>query len=360
MAFNYLWELENSDGLRDQSEMENCLEYFSLEEIREARFLQAPYKDKPCKAHGSPWLCALDWSQPEYIVEKLNILSRLNVNVFQKIHHGLIPIDCLDASFDFEYDDFSLILAAYEIILKAMQQQSKERLPVPMQVIMHIHKRFLETVAKHTGKEWVNDSRISYFLHALHVALSTGADINQKRCSMPTYSSLYKKTGQVELCIKPSLLPRLIKTYSVNGVYHWTDPILYKDIGEFYELLFVHGNKPDRAWSKFLSQVVSFQIPELFKVAGMTLSLMDHEDWQYVQRKLNRLHHRIANSDPAYPAAEEFNVRKLELIQSYQGPKSLKDICRKVLYNNIQDRRMVIYVESLPLPTLLQQYLLFK
>ena len=341
--------------------MENCLENLSIDEIQDATFLEG---GSPCEDHDSPWICPLNWRRPDYILQSLEILSKLDIDVFG-CFDGRIPVDYLVAStayFDFVNGDISedLLLDALRILLDAMKQQSKARLPVPKHVIMNIQDRFhVEMLMKYidTLHGTYDDRRVSFLMKALDMALSVGADINQDRCSL---SCRCRMSPKAVFCMQPSSFHDFVQPHFKNGVTYPTAPALFANIAEFYEILYVHGNKPGRTWSNFLSQVVSFERPELYKVIEMTLSLMDHEDWQYAQRMLSRLHHRIARSNPVNSAAKETKDRKLELIETCQGPKTLKDMCRNVLYNAVQDRRMAVYVGRLPLPKIIKAFLLFK
>ena len=353
--------------------MENCLAYLAVEKTEEVVLLQ---KYNPCIHHKNPWKCAIFGLEPKETLQKFQILSKLNSNVFDlrdplDEERFCLPIDdlAIEAIYyiipNCDYDCVSVLVRAYKIMINNMRRQKKTRFPIPKHVIMIIQLDFIEMLRRQYSKfksdpvnAIVNRKALSFLLNALHMALSAGANIQQKRCTCGCIVAVGDEDDEA-LCIEPHSLTELVKPVNSNGVNYSVDPILFAKIAEFYEILFVHGNKPDRNWLTFVSQIVSFQKPELFKVGGMTLSLMDHEDWQHVQRKLSILHKRAVRSVPGNAEEEETKARKLQLIETYKGPKPLQDMCRKVLYDNVPDRRMVRYVGYLPLPPIVKEYLLF-
>ena len=348
----------------------NCLQKVNWENFEDGQSVEAYVKDKPCMAHKSPWMCIMNESKD--LGKKLEILSTLNINDYEHMprsKRAVHPIDWLAVysvrhfltKLDLDYNSVPALLRNYKILLKTMMRQNEARLPIPMHVIANLQADFFDYLRFNRVSKnnviTVAKEPLSFLLNALHMALSAGVNLEEKKCQLSTPSCSCDLPDSLTLFhIKPSVLYRFVKPHDGAN----TDPILFAKLAEFYEILFVHGNKPDRNWCIFVLQVVSFQKPELFKLGGMSLSLMDHEDWQHVQSKLNISHKRAVRSVPGNAEEEETKAGKLELLETYRGPKSLQDMCRKVLYDNVQDRRMVKYVGDLPLPTLVKQYLLFK
>ena len=359
----------------------NCFKTCSDKELEDALFLETSFRENPCIYHSSPWICAMYWNKPRTMLKLFHILSKLNINAW---HMGkwrdnvllideftvyafriLSPIDSFGEPSAFYDGNVTVLLRAYKIILNNMRRQNKAaRLSVPKHVIFNLQSNYFDTLSYLYRSESTNreqsEKELSYTLNALHLSLSAGANIHQKKCRFSTPSCSCKKIEKSNLAfhVKPKLLAQFSQPNNITSTTALR-PEYFAKLAEFYEVLFVHGNKPDKQWRNFVSQVVSFQKPELFKLGGMTLSLMDHEDWQHVQRKLSILHKRAVRSVPGNAEEEETKTRKLKLIETYRGPKSLQDMCRKVLYDNVPDCRMVKYVGHLPLPTLVKQYLLF-
>ena len=137
-------------------------------------------------------------------------------------------------------------------------------------VIMIIQAIFIDTILFHHSdfksdpvNAIVNRKALSFLLNALHVALSAGANIQQRCCTCGCIVVVGDEDDEA-LCIEPHSLTELVKPVNSNGVNYSVDPILFPKLAEFYEILFVHGNKPDRHFITFVSQVVSFQKPKFF------------------------------------------------------------------------------------------------
>ena len=352
--------------------MENCLKHIPVDNIEET--LQTT---KPCTIHGSPWRCAFVHSNRP--IAALKILSKLNITIWdsnaptEEKGWCVLPID------HFGYKatalaeknsncSVSVLLSAYKIMLETMMRQNETRLPIPKHVIWIIWDLFGQMLDEQYYdfvddpiNATVNRKPLSFLLNALHLALSAGANINEKSCICGcVFPDKVGYDQDVGFLLKPFCFPNLVKPVNSNGVDYSVNPIIFAKIAEFYEILFVHGNKPDRTWLTFVSQIVSLQKAELFKLGGISLSLMDHDDWQEAQSKLSILHKRAVRSIPQNAEEQETKSRKLKLIETYQEPKSLQSLCRKVLYDNVPQRRMVRYVDHLPLTVTTKQYLLFK
>ena len=360
-----------------------CLAYMNLDFVED---IEAFIKDTPpCLLHGSPWVCFMSWRNPENVPSALQMLSDINCDAFVYLPdsaHFFHPIDELanSAVYDFfvkdekraratghlDYDSVSILLRSYKILLDTMKRQSRESLPLPMHVISNLHKIFLSELGGQHDDDSFNgtlDTKpLSFLLKALDMALSAGAKIQQQeKCSLSTPSCRCTYLEQpYGFCMERDLLRRFVKPRNINGVTVYADSAFFGIIGEFYEILFIHGNKPGRHWKTFFCQIMKFQQKELFKLAEVSLSLMDHEDWQCVQRKLHIMHKRTARSIPSNAAEKEAKASKLEVLETFQQPTSLQHMCRKLLYDNIPNRRMAKYVDCLPLPPPTKQYLLFK
>ena len=327
-------------------------------------------------AHESPWICAIDKRQTDKIPKTLQLLSNLDMNVFEHVPGGCggaLPIDLL-ADCVRDADNVEVLLDAYNILLNAMKKQNDSKLPIPLHVVINLEYRFFggltsQYIPELRG-ETIDLKLLSFLLAALCMALKAGVNMEEKtrpsstplcNCYMPVSVSV--SVLCIRSVIRYSVLNDLVRHEVLDGVKYEADPILFAKIREFYETLFIYGNKPDRNWSCFFVHVVSvarYQKLELLKVAEMALSLVDHKDWKYVQRKLHILYNKTISSSPANSEEEDMKAKQLELIQTFKGPKSLQDMCRKVIYDNIRDRRMVEYVGYLQLPKPLIQYLLFQ
>ena len=293
------------------------------------------------------------------IAEKVEYLVSINASVYARDLNGAIAIDHSVRFIGQRFIERDAAIRVFTAILNKMKQECTGRFPVPMHVVWRLHKELLLAIFDN----YCGTSRAFRFpypdlysrlrIQLLNMLLDTGANISLK-CSASTPSCKCKvKLPQFRMC---SLTFARLIAYSVNT----TDPGLFHFIGDLYKKLLRYGNKPDKSLCTFLTQIVSYETEQLYHYAEVSLSLMDHEDWLFVQRRFSRLHHRLDQSNPTSQKEQDDKERKQELIKCYQGPKSLRHMCRKVLYDNVPDRRMAVHIKQLKMPINLEPYILLE
>ena len=331
--------------------------YSDLEFLK--AFVQAGYKDFNAIHNGRPvWSYVLTSHTQKRTAETIEYLMDLNANVFASSKVGTIAIDYAKmlVHHGVKSDD---AIRIYNVLLDKMRQQTTTPdFPVPMHCVWEIQKEIIyilnQNYLLHSNSRSDEDKELHLQIQALNMVLEAGvANLNFK-CTTSTPSCKCK--------VKKPLFRMCSRTYTrlINTSLDVIDPGLFRFIAQFYITLQRYGNKPNKSLSTFLTQIVSYETEPLYYYAEVSLSLMDHQDWLFVQRKFSRLYHRLEQSNPTNQNGQEDKERKQDLIKCFQSPRSLKQMCRKVLYDNVPDRRMAAHIKQLKLPIMLEPYILLE
>ena len=132
----------------------------------------------------------------------------------------------------------------------------------------------------------------------------------------------------------------------VNLVRNHTKIQVYeKPIIRMNLLLLVYGIKPDQSCFRILYHLLEYNRPSTTtELVLPILSLMSAKD-------IHLFREHVADTN-----AEQNKKVDVSLVSEHFC-KSLRELCRCVLYNHIKHRRMAAHVNSLPLPNLLKDYL---
>ena len=123
---------------------------------------------------------------------------------------------------------------------------------------------------------------------------------------------------------------------------------LNEHVCRYHKLLLRYGYRPGAGCIMFLHVTLDLQPEGLVELVPCMLNMMNN---QHLDKFWNHAYYKMLTSQTEQLGRcgiERFYVR------------SLKDLCRYELYNHVAKRRMAVYVDQLPLPNALKQYLIFQ
>ena len=274
--------------------------------------------------------------------ETIRCLLSIGADPWARDGIGKLPIDLLylPAS-HLRCSQHTVIMDAARDLLTAMElSRGTCRFLIPLESIMTLHKTFhtYHYVDKSLKVDpsadlWHSTQTLMYEL--MELLLTAGADLTERSVAMvsplnPSTSLDFYDRQTFGGLLNEAVLPALISNPATNG-----DKLLV--LKQYYSLLLSYGSQPDKKWFLFLYLNVNLKPKHLMDIVECCLSMMEPEIFHSFQRYM-KVYHNITD---------------------YNFCLSLKDQCRRVLYQNIPHRRMAVHVTSLPLPKPLQKFLIF-
>ena len=244
---------------------------------------------------------------------------------------------------------FHYLLDATEILLGAMRRERDvEELLVPCASVCGLQNRFytcLICLVKTNDQfnQDVANLHLDICINMMEMTLVAGVDLasdaevpfdlhSLRRIPMPRGTHPYLNFHSWLIKVN------LVRNHTKIQVYE-------KAITRMNLLLLVYGIKPDQSCFRILYHLLEYNRPfTTMELVLPILGLMSAEDIHLFRK-------HVADTN-----AEQNKNVDVSLVSEHFC-KSLRELCRCVLYNHIKHRRMAAHVNSLPLPNQLKDYL---
>ena len=280
-----------------------------------------------------------------YVVE---FLISLGVKTYSFNGQGELPIDVALKNFhpiSSEYEpQFLMLSTIVSSLLPAMKTERPDQaLTLHRPTIVNIQRNFAEQFTSVLDDiRWAKPRRnhcLDGWVNLLQECLSKGVNL-------ATVDQEINEAKQADY--RFSLFPRINSDFDTKYPFTLQQSHHFlKSMERFYTLLIVYGAKLDASCFKFLASLLKFRVfNNMTGFAKDCISLMSASDIQAFEKFVARQNMEDGN--------------KIDISRVSNGfCKTLVELCRSTLYDNIRHRRMIAHVGSLGLPQLVQDYLIF-
>ena len=278
--------------------------------------------------------------EPQCYLDIIHCLGLLGVKTCTFNKKGQLPIDIIINSTNNMAD------TALTIVSKLLSSMEAERpqqdFLLPCNTINNIQRTFCSQIKSAWMSRRKNQCKLNNWVNLLQECLSKGVNLSNDDQQLYLAEGIQAVQSEYEYNLFTCPYYDCFPPRS----FRQSDQLVESMI-RFYTWLIVYGAKLDARCFDFLATLLEFPVfNDMRRFVECCISLMSAQDIQAFQ---------------GYVAKQNLkNNRNIDISPvSYGFCKTLKDMCRSTLYDNIRHGRMIVHVGSLPLPQDMKNYLVF-
>ena len=274
------------------------------------------------------------------IKESLGCLLSIGENPFCRDNKGRLPLDYMLEGLsllcrDGRRNSSDILKASIQDMLFAMKQwKGNHQFVVPWTTVNLINEHFRSnTFWGHEDSDVMADYKCikALILEIMELILVVGADLKESDENRLQPLNLY--LDEYDIPGGGQLFEHDISHITLNQ-----RALL---LHNYDSLLLSYGHQPCAQCFQYMFSVVISNLKPLVELIPGSMSMMEPHVFREFQRFMKE------------------RCRGTEHVNSINFCLSLKDQCRRVLYQSVPQRRMAAHVKSLPLPKPLKKYLVF-